>query len=94
MEREPREPRVDVSHMENISNVNRLNVFTYRTDHSLKDALSAGYFRNMKGLEPFDRIVITASTDGEQPEHATLVVTAATPSGGVAVEVLHGPDKD
>lgn len=90
---EPQKPRVNVSHVENISTVSYLNVFTYRTDHTLKEVLAEKYFNNMHGLERHDRIEITSSADAERPEHATLVVTAAELGVGVTVAVLRGPER-
>ena len=86
-------PMVNKSDMQNISNVSRLNVFSYRTSHALKDLLEHGYFKTYAGLERHDRIIGTASCEAERPEHFELVVTLASPSGGVSVALLRGPGK-
>ena len=86
-----RKPVVAPNHMQNASNVSGMNFFSYVTAHALTDVLAPGYFNLMRGgLERFDRIEITASAERE-PEHATLIVTDASPSGGATVEVLRGP---
>ena len=85
---------VNKSDMENTSNVSRLNLFTYRTHHTLKNLLEQGYFKNFAGLERHDRIIGTASCESERPEHFELVVTLASRSGGVTVEVLRGAAED
>ena len=87
----PQNPRVVFGHMENISQVGRLNFYTYRTPHSLEDLLAPDYFKVFGGgLERHDRIEVTCSCDTSKPEHALLVVTDSGPVVGLTVELLRG----
>ena len=87
--RDSMKSRVGRNHLENTTNVLRLNTWSYLTEHSLMDLLSPGFFNLMVGaLGLWDRIVATASCETEKPEHATLVVTAVEQGAGVTVELL------
>ena len=88
MEREPSKPRVDLGLLENISNVSWLNVRTYKTNDSLKDLLTDGYWKRASGMLKHDRIIVAASADTSTPENCTLVVTDSNPAGGATVGVL------
>ncbi|MCH7487927.1 MAG: hypothetical protein IIC04_13175 [Proteobacteria bacterium] len=75
-----------------------LNLWGHTTSHSLKDVLGNGYFNECLsgrygGLMRHDRIEVTASADGEKPEHATLVIAGTDPQGGVSVHVLNRTKK-
>ena len=83
-----RKPMVDLGLLENISNVSWLNVMTYKTNDSLKDLLTDGYWKKAVGLLKHDRIIVAASADTSTLENCTLVVTDSNPSGGVTVEIL------
>lgn len=45
------------------------------------------------GLMRHDRIEVTASADGNRPEHALLVVGDIIPGVGVSMDVLRGPER-
>ena len=69
-------------------NGNSFCLWAYMTNHSLQEVLAPTYFRLVRArmLRRHDRLLVTASADGEKPEHAEFAVASVEM---IANEGLH-----
>jgi hypothetical protein len=89
--RPPAPPRASTKDIELLSQTIAIRIFAMRSNHSLAEVLSDGYFDCVRDVRfrKEDRIELVASWGKPVAEHATLVVTDSDKHGLATVSLMH-----
>jgi hypothetical protein len=89
--RPPKPPRAGIQDIELLSQTIAIRIWAMRSNHSLAEVLSDGYFDDVRDvlLRKEDRIELVSSWGKPVAEHATLVVAQLDDTGRAKVGLMH-----